>query len=647
MSYEPRMKELIALVNEAIYNYYVLDNPTISDAEYDALFYELVDLEKQTGTVMKNSPTTRAAGSVSAVFKKVQHQFKLYSLDKCNSHDELREFILGVNQLTGKKNKFSLEYKFDGLRLILKYIGGKLVTASTRGNGTVGEDVTLQVKAIKSVPHKIDFKGELTVCGEGMMSLSNFKEYNKTADEPLKNPRNAAAGAIRNLDPMVTKQRNLDVFCYDILGIEGKEFATQSQMNDFLKEQNFLTSAMFFVSDSPDEVIKQIEKTDKIKDNLDFMIDGMVIKLDDIKIREDVGYTSRFPKWVIAYKFEAVEITSILQGVVWQVGRTGKITPIGLLSPVELAGATVTRATLNNYQEILRKKVKLNSSIFVRRSNEVIPEVLGLAQDFENSKPIEKIWCCPSCAQALVEVGPNLFCKNARCKEQIIGRLVHFCSRNCMNIEGVSDKICEVLYEKCNMRSVADLYSLKASDLKGLEGFGTKKIDNILAAIEKSRQIALNRFLHALSIDNVGEKTAKDLARYFKTLQKLRQAGLKDLVVVQDIGEVVANSIISFFEDEENKRLIERLLMYITLEELLATGDKLRGAKFVITGTLPTYERKQLQQMIEDNGGTVLSKVSKLTNFVVAGSNPGSKFDDATKLGIAIIDEAEFLKLIQ
>ncbi|MDR0850465.1 MAG: NAD-dependent DNA ligase LigA [Christensenellaceae bacterium] len=646
MSYEPRMKELITLVNEAIYNYYVLDNPTISDAEYDKLYDELVALEKETGIILKNSPTTRPAGTVSAEFKKVTHEFRLYSLDKCNSYEELKTFMEDI-QKEWDGAKFSLEYKFDGLRLILKYKNGKLTTAATRGNGTIGEDVTLQVKTIKSVPNEIDFKGELTVCGEGMITLKNFEKYNETAEEPLKNPRNAAAGAIRNLDPMVTKQRNLDVFCYDILKAEGISFGTQKQMHEFLKKQKFLTGEMFFVSNSSEEIINKIEKTDKTKDKFDIMIDGMVIKLDDLRIREEVGYTSRFPKWAIAYKFEAVEITSVLEDVIWQVGRTGKITPIGKLSPVELAGATVTRATLNNYQEILRKKVKLGSSVFVRRSNEVIPEVLGLAQDYESSKPIEKIERCPCCGSQLVQVGPNLFCKNPECKEQIIGKLTHWCRRNCMNIEGISDKICEVLYEKCRMRSPADLYTLKADDLKGLEGFGDKRIENILFSIEKSRKVTLNRFLDALGINGVGEKTAKDLARNFKTFDNLMQAKFEDLIIIPDIGEIVANNILAFFKDKTNMQLVQKLLQYIELEAAAEGGDKLKGKRFVLTGTLSTYDRKQAEKLIEMNGGMVSGSVSKNTDFVLAGYSPGSKLEKAKELGVAVIYEEEFLKMIR
>lgn len=645
MGCEPRMKELIKIINEAIYNYYVLDNPTISDAEYDKLYYELVELEEQTGVVLDTSPTTRAAGEVSAKFKKVEHEFKLYSLDKCNSSEQLKTFV-GDIQKKWKGTKFSLEYKFDGLRVILKYNNGKLVNAATRGNGTIGEDVTLQVKTIKSVPLEIEFKGEFIVCGEGMITLKNFEKYNKTAEEPLKNPRNAAAGAIRNLDPMVTKKRNLDVFCYDILKAEGVSFDTQTQVNEFLKKQKFLTSDMFFVSSDVGELINKIEEADKIKNKLDIMIDGMVVKLDDLKLREDIGYTSRFPKWAIAYKFEAVEITSTLEDVIWQVGRTGKITPIGKLSPVELAGATVTRATLNNYQEILRKKIKLNSSVFVRRSNEVIPEVLGLAQEYPDSESIKKIERCPSCGSLLVEVGPNLFCENTECKEQVIEKLVHWCKRDCMNIEGISGKICEVLYDKCGVRSPADLYTLKADDLRGLEGFGDKKISNILMAIEGSKKVPLNRFLYALGVGEVGEKTAKDLARNFKTLNNLMNAKFDDLTIVRDVGEVVANNILTFFEARKNIALIDELLRYIEIEEVLASSGKLNGKKFVLTGTLIKYSRKQAENLIESNGGSVSDSISKATDFVVIGSNPGSKFNKAKQLGVAIINEEEFLKML-
>ena len=480
MDVKTRIDELIKILEEANYNYYVLDNPTISDAEYDKLYDELVALEKETGMILPNSPTQRVGGEVLESFNKHRHEVQLYSLDKCQSKEELEKWVDGIKKVLPSAT-FAVEYKFDGLTIVCKYNDGFFVEASTRGNGVIGEDVTEQAKTIRSIPLKIPFKNELIIQGEGMITLSNLEKYNKTSTEPLKNARNAVAGAIRNLDPKETAKRKLDLFSYQILKINGKNFKTQQEMHDFLVENGFKTGDYFKICSSFNEIWKEIEHIGKIKKSLDILMDGVVIKLNDVAHRDEFGYTAKFPKWAIAFKFPAEELSTILKDVVWQVGRTGKLTPIGIIEPVELAGASVKRATLNNMGDIKRKKVKIGSRVFVRRSNEVIPEILGLAEDMPNSKEIEKPKFCPSCKTELVENGANLFCPNSNsCPEQIIDRLTNFASREAMDIEGFSVMTAEDLYKKLGVKTFDEIYKLTKQDLLTLENFKDKKADNLL-----------------------------------------------------------------------------------------------------------------------------------------------------------------------
>ena len=406
-----KMKQLVEELNKHCYNYYVLDNPTISDADFDNMYDELLALEKESGIVLENSPTKRVGGETLDGFVKREHKIRMYSLDKCRTFEDLKSFIDDI-KVAEPTATFTLGYKYDGLTVVLTYKDGYLFNAVTRGNGFVGEDVTEQVKTIKSVPLKINFAGELIVSGEGIITDENLEKYNKNSNEPLKNARNAVSGAIRNLNPKETAKRNPDFICYNVLYAQGKNFETQIEMNEFIKSNNFLPEPYQKELATFEELKKEIEKIDKIKTELGFLIDGMVIKLNQIKLRDEFGYTSKFPKWAMAFKFEAQEVTSVLNDIVWQVGRTGKVTPIAEIEPVELAGATVKRATLNNYGDIVRKQIQKPSLVFVRRSNEVIPEILGLAQLLPESKEIEKPTNCPCCNYPLEEIGALLFCKN-------------------------------------------------------------------------------------------------------------------------------------------------------------------------------------------------------------------------------------------
>ena len=643
-----KMNQLIGVIEKHNYNYYVLDNPTISDSEYDKLYYTLVDLETESGIILPSSPTQRVGDTVLEGFEKRKHEVNLYSLNKVRDYDDLEKWVADMEKLTGG-TAFSCEYKFDGLSIVIEYNDGVFVNATTRGNGTIGEDVTLQVKTIRSVPLSIPFKGRLIVQGEGMMTNKAFEEYNKNAEEKLKNPRNAVAGAVRNLDPRETAKRNLDFFCYAILLCEGKEFSTQKEMHDFIEEQGFKTGGYFKICNNSNEIIKEIETVDKIKSKLDILIDGMVLKINNTKDREDIGWTSKFPRWAMAFKFEAQEVSTMLESVTWQVGRSGRVTPIANLQPVELAGATISRATLNNIDDIRRKGVYEKSRVFIRRSNEVIPEIMGIAEKFENSTEIQIPETCPCCKEKLTQKGPLLFCTNKECKEQIVDKITHFASRDAMNIEGFSEKTAESIYENLNIRNLSDIYSLTKEDLLTLEKFKDKKAENILNSIEKSKNTELYRFLYALGIAEVGVKTAKELARYFKTFERIKNATIEQLIAINDVGEIMAENIFSFFNEHDNIVEIERLFDggISIKEENLNTqiNTNFENKTFVLTGTL-SKPRNEIEDLIQTLGGKTSSSVSKKTDYVLAGESAGSKLDKAKSLGIKIITEEEFNKMI-
>ena len=644
-----KMEELIREIEKHNYNYYVLDNPTISDSEYDKLYYSLVDLEKETGIILPYSPTQRVGDTVLEGFTKKRHEVPLYSLNKVRDFSDLEEWCNDMRKVD-KTTDFAVEYKFDGLNLVIEYENGLFKSATTRGNGSIGEDVSLQVKTIKTVPLQIKFKGRLIVQGEGMMTNKSFAEYNKTATEKLKNPRNAVAGAIRNLDVKETAKRNLDFFCYSILLCEGEKFTTQKQMHEFLVENGFQTGNYFKICTDVKEIIHCINEIDLVKSKLDVMIDGMVIKVNNVAPREDIGFTAKFPKWAIAYKFEAQEATTLLKNVVWQVGRSGRVTPIAELEPVELAGATIRRATLNNIDDIRRKDVYINARVFVRRSNEVIPEIMGLAEKNENSVEIMEPDLCPCCKSKLVKRGPLLYCENhLGCRDQVVDRLSHFTSREAFNIEGLSEKTIEALYDNLGVRKESDLFKLKLEDLLKLENFQEKKSKNIINSLQNSKNVEFYRFLLALGIAEVGVKTAKDIAKHFKTLDNLKNASKEEILKIDDIGEIIADNIYNFFKERYNIDEIDSLLgcgVKIKEVELLQTNPNITGKTFVLTGTL-TKPRGEVETLIESLGGKTSSSVSKNTDYVLAGESAGSKLDKARALGVRIINEEEFNDLLK
>ncbi|MBR6767536.1 MAG: NAD-dependent DNA ligase LigA, partial [Clostridia bacterium] len=500
-------------------------------------------------------------------------------------------------------------------------------------------------------PLSIPFTGRMEVHGEGFMRISVLNAYNETAKEPLKNPRNAAAGALRNLDPAVTASRKLDACFYDVGYIEGKTFRTQREMLDFLKENRFPVSECAIEAGSFKEAVEAVRRVEAQRETLDYMIDGAVIKIDDYATREALGYTDKFPRWAVAYKFEAEEMTAMLEDVTWQIGRTGKLTPLAHVSPVELAGATVRRATLNNWSDILRKRVRIGARVWIRRSNEVIPEIMGRVDEYhEGERDIEKPAVCPSCGSVLEERGAHIFCPNRDgCKPQIVMRLSHFAGRDAMDIDTFSEKTAAQLVDAGLVREADQLYSLSMEDLCALDRFGEKKAANLIAALEKSKSCKLSAFIHAIGIPNIGTKTARDLAERFGSIDALKKASREELTGMEDIGEIVADSVAGFFEDEANLRLVDALLdagVKPEWEIKKVEGGAFEGMTVVVTGTLSAMGRSEAEEIIRENGGKAASSVSKKTSLVVAGENAGSKLSKAQTLGVKVIGEAEFLALI-
>ncbi|MDE6550964.1 MAG: NAD-dependent DNA ligase LigA [Clostridia bacterium] len=643
-----RIRQLVDLLNKYAYDYYVLDNPVISDGEYDRLYDELKALEQESGIIYFDSPTQRVGDKPLSKFEQVTHRGRLFSLDKCQSKQELIAWLDKISE-GGVLPTCSVEYKFDGLTVNLTYEDGKLARAATRGNGTVGEVVTEQVKTIKSVPLSIPYKGIIEVQGEGIMTFSALEKYNSREDvAPLKNARNGVAGAIRNLDPKVTAERNLDLICYNVNYIEDKDFSTGREMLEFLQSNRFKMSNYCRYCSTVDDVVSAIDEIEAQRDNLDFLIDGAVIKIDSTVIRDDLGYTQKFPRWAIAYKFAAQEATTTVKDVIWQVSRTGKLNPLAVLEPVDLAGVTVSRATLSNISEIRRKDIKIGSRVFIRRSNDVIPEITAVAEHTADSVEIQPPKQCPACGAPVVTEGVFIKCSNVRaCSNAIVSALSHFCGREAMDIEGLSDKTLELLYGLGKVKSFADIYRLKESDFIEVEGFKDKKISNLLSAIDKSKKVALDRFLFAIGIPNIGRKAASQLADAFYTLEGVMSADADSIAQLDDFGAITAESVVAYFADDRHVRDIEDLLAQgIVFEEKQVRTGVFSGEKVVLTGSLSSFKRSKAKSAIEDNGGSVSDSVSKSVTLVIAGEDAGSKLDKAKKLGIKIIDEAEFIRLL-
>ncbi len=653
--------ELAKKIEELNYNYYTLDAPLVSDGEYDKLYDRLRKLEKESGYRPKNSPTQKVGGEILEKFEKHNHISRLYSQDKAQSYEDLANWIDRSKRLVNSYNElnsqklppleFIMEYKFDGLTINLTYNDGKLINAATRGNGIQGEEISAQVRTIRSIPLQIKEKSLLEIQGEALMPLSELKKYNKNNELQLKNARNAAAGAIRNLDTSETKKRNLTAFFYNI-STTSLDFNSEEEKLEFLKEQGFNVDTYHKKVKTYEEIIDELKIIEKQRETLDILTDGVVIKINDKKTQDVLGYTNKFPRWSIAFKFEAEEYTTTLLDVVWNVGRTGKVTPSAILEPVDFSGVTVSRATLNNYDDIKRKKVKIGSKVFIRRSNDVIPEILGVVdENQEGTVEIEKPKYCPYCHTELIEGNVHIICPNSiSCTPQLLARMQHFASRNAMDIEGLSEKTIGQLMDELGIKEIYDLYDLTYDDLINLDRFADKKTRNLLDAIEKSKNTQLSNFIYAIGIPNVGERSAKDLADKFKTLDDLRTANIEQLKEVNDIGEITAKEIVKFFKDDEIKESLDILLskgIIINRENNKSTNKSLDGLTFVITGTVENYNRDQIKELIEDNGGKVTGQVSKNTDVLICGLKPGSKLDKAKKFSVEIYEDKQLYDFLE
>ena len=662
-----RMRQLVKRLNQSNYQYHVLNDPQMSDQEYDQLYDELMRMEEETGTRLPDSPTLRVGDKPLPSFQTHRHLAPLWSLNKVRSHHELMEWENRLKRHLGslanqtEELTYVLEYKFDGLTINATYENGYLSQAATRGDGETGEAILPQVKTIPAVPLSIPYKGVLEVQGEGLMRLSVFEAHNRRAAEPLKNPRNAAAGALRNLDPKVTASRRLDLFCYQVGYISDMEFETHRQMMEFLKDQHFPVNENVFYVQGIEKVLKKLEAMEKQRNGLDYQVDGVVIKLNRYDLRQEAGYTARFPRWAVAYKFESDEITTRLESVTWQVGRTGKLTPAAQLTPVEIGGATVRRATLNNFEDIRRKGLKIGCRVWLRRSNDVIPEVMGIAgePDHTCSEIPKPVWC-PACGSVIEEKGAHLFCRNKLgCKPQLIATLVHFASRDAMDIDGFSEKTAARLLEDLDLKSIPQLYHLQKSDLLQLDGFQDKKADKLINAIEDSKNTSLSRFIFALGIPNVGKRTAQELADHFGSLETLMKADQNQLEELPDIGTVVAESIAGYFREPritaEIEALVKAGISWQKTRRIPENHESWVSEKnVVVTGKLTQYTRQQVQDVLTEMGARVTESVTTVTDLVIFGEAAGSKLEKAIKLRdtgknqkIQLMDENEFIRRIK
>lgn len=662
MDKKEKIKELVEQLNNYSYKYYVLDDPSVTDKEYDKIYDELKKLEEETGFVLPYSPTLRVGDMVLDGFEKYTHKAKLWSLDKAQSIQEIIDWhnrnVKFVNDMRLKGEdlpdlKYVLTKKFDGLTINLTYNEeGVMEIAATRGTGNIGENVTAQVKTIKSIPLKIENNDILEVHGEAVMTQEAFDKYNESAQVPLKNLRNGAAGALRNLNVKETARRNLSAFFYDIGYKEGSPFKTYLEMLNFIKEKGLPMDDYMKVCTTIDEIQEQIDYINSIRFDLNYDIDGLVVAIDDMRTRELMGYTVKFPKWAIAYKFEAQEATTKLLGVEWNVGRSGRLAPTAILEPVELAGVTVKRATLNNMDDIARKGVKIGADVFVRRSNDVIPEIMGIVPEtLDGAEDIKPPKECPACGSNIILDGAHYFCENTlSCKPQMVKSIVHYACREAMNIAGFSERTAEQLFEKLNIKSISDLYKLKEEELIGLEKFGPKKAQNLLEAIENSKECELHAFIYALGIPNVGVKTAKDLVSRFKSIEGLKNATFEELVSVPDVGDIVAQDVMSFFKEEKVLETIDELLelgVNPKFEEVEVTENPFRGKTVVATGSLQNYSRSEIKEKLESLGAKVAGSVSKKTDYVIAGEAAGSKLTKAQELGVKVLSEEEFEEILR
>ena len=652
MEIEKRIEELVNLINKASYEYYVLDNPTITDQEYDDAYKELLTLEEKYPELKRDdSPTNRVGGEAVSKFEKVTHNTPMLSFDDIFNEEEIMAFDERVKKVV-KNPTYTVEPKMDGLSGSLLYKNGVLVRAATRGDGVTGEDITLNVKTIKSVPLKLNKNIDIEVRGEIYMSKRAFEKANKEKEEKgenlFANPRNAAAGSVRQLDSKITAKRELDYMAYFIPNPSDYGIKTQMESLDFLKELGFVTNyKLNKVAHSGSEIVSCIKEIGEIRDSLPFEIDGAVLKVNDLADEEKLGYTSRVPKWGIAYKFPAKEVLTTIRNIKFTVGRTGKITPNAIFDPVHVAGSLISKATLHNEDYCLLKDVRIGDVVSIRKAGDVIPEVVEVKLDrrLEDSIPFRMIDTCPICDTPLIKKDSHHFCPNVHCPARNIERLIYYASRDAMNIDGLGDEIIEDFYNMGYLKDISNFYDLYKyhDELKELEGFGEKSISNLIDGINNSKNNSLERLICALGIKNVGKRTAKMLAKRYKNLDNLINASFDELVNIKDIGETIAISIRDYFDDPKNMEVINKLKEHGVNMNYLGNDTEKDGftdKTFVITGTL-SMGRDEFRNKIESLGGKVSESVSKKTDFLVLGENPGSKYDKAKTLGIKIISEDE------
>ena len=658
-----RMDELIEIINKASIEYYVNDNPSITDQEYDDYYSELLRLEEEYPSLKKEeSPTSRVGGKVLDKFEKVSHKSPMLSFDDIFNEEEIMAFDERIKK-TITNPVYTVEPKMDGLSGSLIYEKGVLVRAATRGDGLVGEDITTNAKTIKSIPLKLNKDIDIEVRGEIYMSKSSFNKVNKEREEKgealFANPRNAAAGSVRQLDSKVTARRGLDFMAYFIPNPRDYNIKTQEESLKFLRELGFVTNyKLNTVASSAGEIIKDIDVLAKKREGLPYEIDGVVLKVNSLDDEERLGYTARVPRWGIAYKFPAEEVLTTLKEIKFTVGRTGKITPNAIFSPVHVAGSLVSRATLHNEDYCKSKDIRVGDIISIRKAGDVIPEVVRVLKERRVGElpPFKMLDKCPICDTEIVrnEKEADYYCPNMRCPARKIENLIHFASRNAMNIDGMGEAILEELYNEGFITDITDIYDIDKyeEELINLNGYGKKKIDNLKKATINSKSNSLERLLFGLGIRNVGAKTAKILARYYKNIDNIMSASIEELTNINEVGPIIAKSVYEYFNNEENIKLIDKLkkiginMNYINNSDY-EEKDEFMGKTFVLTGTLVSITRDKASEIIESLGGKVSSSVSKKTSAVIVGDSPGSKYDKAMELGIPIWQEEEFIQKIE
>ena len=654
---EKRIQELRDLVRYHSRLYYELDNPELDDYEYDLLYHELLDLEeKYPDLKTADSPTQKVGGAASLKFEPVKHIVQMGSLQDVFSYEELFEFDERVRSVI-EKPEYVVEPKIDGLSVSLEYRNGVFVRGSTRGDGFVGEDVTHNLMTINSIPKRIncpevsylELRGEVYISKDTFRKLVDAQEI--VGERPFKNPRNAAAGSLRQKDPKISAKRGLDIFIFNIQQCEGKTFTTHSETLDFVKELGFPVSVSYNRYKNISDAVDNIKFIGENRENYNFDIDGAVIKVNSLADREILGATAKYPKWAVAFKYPPEEKITTLLNIEVQVGRTGAITPTAVFEPIQLAGTVVSRAVLHNQDFIDAKDINIGDKIIVRKAGEIIPEVVALAEKGPNPGTFRLPEFCPACGTKAVREDDEavLRCPNPDCPAQLLRNLIHFASRDAMDIDGMGPAVLTMLVDRGIIKSQADIYSLKPEDISSAERMGEKSAANLMASIEKSKKAGLSRLLFALGIRNIGQKAADALAQNFGTMDAVMTASSEDISAIDGFGDVMAKSLIEYFSLPQSKKLIEKLKEHGVLMEAekKVVSDKLHGFTFVLTGTLPTMSRDEASAIIIASGGKVASSVSKKTDYVLAGEKAGSKLNKAESLGIKIIDENEFMEMVR